>query len=136
MPQRISSTRTARKENTFRVDGKGVNDSIMSGEVMDELSIGTFPLLNIVSSSTGTGEAIFCRMYSERPNGLLVVSEGRHRLARCEVPEADSTVHRPGDDLRVGFLTFDVGDGSRMTAQDVDLSFGAHIPDLQGLIRT
>ena len=44
----------------------------------------------------------------------------------------DGRVHGASDDLWIGILAFDVGDGGRVAREDVYLSLGAHVPHAGG----
>lgn len=51
--------------------------------------------------------------------------QGRREIER---DGPDRRVHGACDDLGVRLLTFDVGDGGRVTGEDMYLGFGAHVP--------
>jgi hypothetical protein len=148
--------RTSREHDALLVDGHGVNDGVVTGEVVDKGSLGAFPLFDaanqrgrpsasslalrskstvkelsvLVPPSTPTRETVLHRMDRERPHALFVMRQGRHRLSCGEVPETDGRVHGAGDDLRVGFLAANRGDGAGVAGEGVDLGFGSHVPDL------
>ena len=70
------------------VDIDRVDDRIVSAKVVHERPVRARPLLDIVPSCRARRKAVLGRVNRERPDRLVVVRERRHRLARCEVPEA------------------------------------------------
>lgn len=127
VPEADASIIRAREEDVILIDGERVDDGIVTLEILHEGSFRALPLLD--GARAGGGESEFFRVYGEGTDALLVMSEHAHGLAGGEIPEADGGVEGGGDDLRVGFLTFEVRDGSLMAGENVDIASGAHVPD-------
>ena len=67
-------------------------------------------------------------MHGEGPHALFVMGEHGGGFACGEVPEADGAVEGGGEDLRVGFLALDAGDGALVAGEHVDVGASAHVP--------
>lgn len=99
----------------------------MAVKVHHEAGLGALPLLDAAGAGAGKGE--LGGVGGEGADALLVVGEDAHGLAGGEVPEADGGVEGGGDDLGVGLLALEVGDGRGVAREDVDVAAGAHVPD-------
>lgn len=127
IPEAHGAVITAGEHDVVFVDGKGVNDGVLTIEVLHEVALRALPLLDGAGASGGEGE--FAGVGGQSAHALLVVREHAHGFTGCEIPQADGGVEGARDDLRVGFLALDVGDGALVAGEDVDVGAGAHVPD-------
>lgn len=81
---------TTGKENAILINGERVDDGIVTREVLDKLSFGTFPFLDVVWRSRSKGE--FGWMQGESAHGFLVMRERRSRFSCRQVPEFDGGI--------------------------------------------
>lgn len=86
IPERKTSVITTRKQDTFFINAKRVDDRFVAREVVYERAFGAFPFFDVVSAGRGGCETVFVRSDGERSNGFLVVRESSHGLASSEVP--------------------------------------------------
>ena len=108
------------------VDGDGVDDGVVALEVLHEGALGTLPLLDAAGASASKGE--LPRVNGDVADALLVVREHTHRLAGGQIPQADRSIQRSRDDLRIGLLALDVGHGALVARQDMNVAARAHVP--------
>ena len=94
---------TSGKENIVGIDGKVVDDGVVTIKVLHEGALGALPLL--YAPSACRGEGVLGRMESKRPHPLLVVCKYAHGLPSSQVPESDGGVERGRYDLGIGLLT-------------------------------
>ena len=74
-------------------------------------------------------EGVVSGMESQSADTFLMLSEDLNRLTHTDVPEADHLIVRTGDDLRLVRLSQDSFNCILMAAQNMNLSFGSHIPN-------
>jgi hypothetical protein len=127
VPEADAPVIAAGEEDVVFVDGEGVDDGIMAVKVLHEGAFGALPLLDRAGAGGSKGE--FFGVHRQGAHAFFVVGEDAHGFAGGEIPEADGRVEGRGDDLRVGFLAFEVGDGAFVAGENVDVAAGAHVPD-------
>lgn len=127
VPEMHRSVVAARDQNALGVHGHAVDDRVVTGQVLNEISFGATPLFDVVG--TRRGEHVQSRMQNHASNAFLVVCQCAHALAGRQVPKPYSRVMAAGDDLRVGCLRHHAGDCVCMTAERVDVRLRSHVPN-------
>ena len=127
VPKGHGSVVAAGEEDVVFVDAEGVDDGVLTVEILHEGTLGAFPLLDAAGAAAGEGP--FDRMLGQGPDAFFVMGEHAHGFSRREVPEADGGVEGGGDDL--GFATRlagEVRDRLFVSAEDVHVASGSHVP--------
>mmetsp|Transcript_29406 Transcript_29406/g.71014 ORF Transcript_29406/g.71014 Transcript_29406/m.71014 type:complete len:213 (-) Transcript_29406:440-1078(-) len=114
------------EDDAVVVHGEGVDDALVAREIFDEASVGSHPLFEVVGRAGDEG--VFEGRLGQRADRLFVVGEGRHALARGEVPQFDGGVVGSGDDLRIRPLGQDRAHRIIVSRQTVHLVLRPHIP--------
>jgi hypothetical protein len=74
------------EKHLFRVDAQRVDDCVVSTKLGDEGTLGTLPLLDVISTRRISGKGKLCWVDCDRTYRLLMVSQRHHRFPRRQVP--------------------------------------------------
>ena len=115
-----------RHEDAIVVHGQGIHNGLVTGQILDESSIASLPLLQSVCCARNKG--ILKGRHGQGTDTLLVMRQGRHAFARGQIPQFDGGIVRSGDNLRIGRFGQQRSHRVVVTGQAVDLVLGPHIP--------
>lgn len=87
------------QDDSVVVDGQGVDDGLVAGEVLDETTVGAHPFFEIVGGAREKG--VFEGGLGQGSDGLFVMREGGHAFARGQVPQFDGGVVAACDNLQM-----------------------------------
>lgn len=90
IPERNRTVIAAGEEHIVFIHAKGVDDGILTFEILHEGAFGTFPLLDGVCAAAG--ERPLDGMLCQGSHAFLVMREHAHCLAGGQIPEANSSV--------------------------------------------
>lgn len=134
VPHEHRSVVTARDQHPVRIHRHAIDDRIVATQVLNEVSLGTTPLFDIVRR--GGGERVLRRMDHHGTDALLVISQRADALSGRQVPQTDRRVVASGDDLRIRRLRHHTADRVRVPGQRVDVRLRSHVPDPSGGVST
>ena len=86
IPESQGTVVRTREHNALLIDAESIDDCLMTDEVVHENAFRAFPLLDVVSSGTGTRETVLGGVNSKSANRFFMVGQGGHALARSKIP--------------------------------------------------
>ena len=80
----------SRNHHSVGIGSKTIDNGVVSGQVLDELSVGTFPLLDVVRAAAGEHEQL--GVENQTTDRLLMVGQSSDTLTSSQIPQTNGGV--------------------------------------------